>query len=212
MGSTKLYDSNDTWMAALKPYYGENEYLRCCPMAVEPQNPIGGGYEFSHWPSDPKFKAWGAFADMYDSWAEPNMYGSYGLNSWIHYIHPKTTNYQWADYIDAEARKTMWQTINVKGAQGIPLMMDAGWFDTWPDNDNLPPEYDGDFYGGDIEEEIKFVCINRHNGYVNIVFMDGSARKVGLKELWKLKWNRRSDLNAPTPEWPQWMEGFKDYD
>jgi hypothetical protein len=39
-----------------------------------------------------------------------------------------------------------------------------------------------------------------------------SARKVGLKELWWLKWHKGFDLNADPPVWPAWMENFKDYD
>jgi len=54
-------------------------------------------------------------------------------------------------------------------------------------------------------------CINRHEGTVNGAFVDFSVRKIGLKELWKLKWHRNSDLNAATPEWPVWMKKFKDY-
>ena len=40
-------------------------------------------------------------------------------------------------------------------------------------------------------------CINRHNGYVNGLFCDWSVRKVGLKELWTLKWHRNFDINGP---------------
>jgi len=64
-----------------------------------------------------------------------------------------------------------------------------------------------------------FSCINRHIGYANVLFMDWSSRKVGLKELWTLKWHRQYDTVGswttaggvvPT-DWPQWMKGFKDY-
>jgi hypothetical protein len=52
-----------------------------------------------------------------------------------------------------------------------------------------------------------------------MVFLDGSVRKVGLKELWTLKWfpqydtaNRWTKAGGVRPEdWPQWMRGFKDY-
>ncbi len=53
-----------------------------------------------------------------------------------------------------------------------------------------------------------------------MLFRDWSVRKVGLKELWTLKWDdRRFDTNGPwtmaggvQPEdWPAWMRGFKDY-
>jgi len=62
-------------------------------------------------------------------------------------------------------------------------------------------------------------CIPRHDGFVYLLFMDWSVRKVGLKELWKLKWHRAFNTVAlwtkaggvrPT-DWPKWMQRFKDY-
>jgi prepilin-type processing-associated H-X9-DG protein len=79
-----------------------------------------------------------------------------------------------------------------------------------------PPEYDGQLPGNGIND-IWRVCINRHSGYVNVNFMDFSARKVGLKELWELKWSRKwftdrsGNPDYDPPAWPQWMEKFKDY-
>ena len=106
-----------------------------------------------------------------------------------------------------------WRNANVKGASNIPLLLDSMWIDAWPDTNNEPPPRDGDFYGSGPagSKQIRMFCINRHNGTVNGAFLDFSVRKISLKELWKLKWHRNSDLNAPTPEWPDWMKGFKDY-
>ena len=64
-----------------------------------------------------------------------------------------------------------------------------------------------------------YSCINRHEGGVNALFMDWSVRKVGLKELWTLKWHREFDTTNPwtraggvqPDDWPEWMRGFKDY-
>ena len=61
--------------------------------------------------------------------------------------------------------------------------------------------------------------INRHNGYVNGLFMDWTVRKIGLKELWTLKWNKDFDTanrwtlagGVQPEDWPEWMRGFKDY-
>ncbi len=63
------------------------------------------------------------------------------------------------------------------------------------------------------------VCINRHEGAINILFMDWSVRKVGLKGLWLHKWDPEFDTAGPwtkaggvAPEdWPAWMRRFKDY-
>jgi prepilin-type processing-associated H-X9-DG protein len=62
-------------------------------------------------------------------------------------------------------------------------------------------------------------CLNRHDGTVNCLFWDWSVRKVGLKELWTLKWCPAWDTAGPwtkaggvQPEdWPPWMRQFKDY-
>ena len=55
-------------------------------------------------------------------------------------------------------------------------------------------------------------CVNRHGGFVNGVFFGSSVRKIGLKELWKLRWHRKYDINAELPIWPDWMRKFKNYD
>ncbi|KPL23365.1 MAG: hypothetical protein AMJ75_06270 [Phycisphaerae bacterium SM1_79] len=66
---------------------------------------------------------------------------------------------------------------------------------------------------------MKRVCINRHNGYINGLFMDWTVRKIGLKELWTLNWHRGYDTSGPwtkaglvqPSDWPEWMRRFKDY-
>jgi prepilin-type processing-associated H-X9-DG protein len=80
---------------------------------------------------------------------------------------------------------------------------------------NDEPPSSENHYGNDI----KCFCINRHNGYVNSLFLDWSVRKIGLKELWTLKWDKQYDTAGPwtraggvqTDDWPEWMRNFKDY-
>jgi hypothetical protein len=53
----------------------------------------------------------------------------------------------------------------------------------------------------------------------NGAFMDFSVRRIGLKELWTLKWHRKFDTagewtkaGGVLPEdWPEWMWNFTDY-
>jgi prepilin-type processing-associated H-X9-DG protein len=62
-------------------------------------------------------------------------------------------------------------------------------------------------------------AMDRHGGGINMLFMDWSVRKVGIKELWTLKWTKEFDRAGPwtkaggvQPEnWPQWMRRFRDY-
>jgi len=71
----------------------------------------------------------------------------------------------------------------------------------------------------DVLTSIGRSCINRHDGGVNCLFLDWSVRKVGLKELWTLKWGDHWPTDGPwtkrggaKPEdWPPWMRRFKDY-
>jgi hypothetical protein len=67
-----------------------------------------------------------------------------------------------------------------------------------------PPAYDGDPSTGNTDE-MRRVCINRHNMAVNIAFLDFSVQKTRLKKLWYLHWHRNWDITAP-PVWPPWLE------
>jgi hypothetical protein len=52
-----------------------------------------------------------------------------------------------------------------------------------------------------------------------MLFLDWSVRKVGLKELWTLRWSPGFNTAGPwtkaggvrPDDWPEWIRGFKDY-
>ena len=85
-----------------------------------------------------------------------------------------------------------------------------------------PPSYDGDRWVSDADAMNRF-CLNRHDGNVSVIFMDYHVQKVGLKQLWTLKWSR--DFNVVNPwtiaggvtpgDWKNygtgWMAKFQDY-
>jgi len=101
----------------------------------------------------------------------------------------------------------------------VPILLDCAMGGAFPWQKSEPPAYEDDISSGPTSPNMKFFCINRHNGAVNGLFLDWSVRKVGLKELWTLKWDEKFDTaNAWTkaggvqPEdWPQWMRRFPDY-
>ncbi len=191
------------WQCVLRPYYTDIGELRCCPQAMKPAVPEGGGYGSS----GSTFLAWGVFNDTV-RFAEPGDYGSYGLNGWLYSGRP---------FVPPE--KNYWKGYhNVPQPSNVPLILDCLWIDGWPSPTNAPPTAgDGRVYGN-VSMMGRF-CINRHNGFVNGAFMDVSVRKLGLKELWKLKWHRNFDTEGPytlagkvTPDdWPEWIRPFKDY-
>ena len=101
-------------------------------------------------------------------------------------------------------------------------MADGAWrSDGQPFPTDKPPAYDGEPRTGvgTSGNEMRVFCIDRHDGAVNVLFMDWTTRKAGLKELWTLKWHRSFNTAGPwtragfaRPEdWPQWMRHFKDY-
>ena len=102
----------------------------------------------------------------------------------------------------------------------MPVLLDCVYMDAGPHSFDSPPVYEGEIgpFG-----DMKFFCIDRHDGGINTLFLDFSVRKVGLKELWTLQWHpgwsARMRSHSPwtkaggvQPEdWPKWMRGFKDY-
>lgn len=112
----------------------------------------------------------------------------------------------------------LWGSCLVKGAGCVPVYLDCRKPYGHPSATDPPPEYE------DAEKAISMwgmwvYVMNRHNGGINSLFLDWSVRKVGLKELWTLKWSpdydtagRWTKAGGVQPEdWPQWMRGFKEY-
>jgi len=203
--------NTDYWMEALRPYYGNEHDLRCCPMATKPESTTG---------SVPgTFTAWGIFAgddcgEQATWWAPATQcdYGSYGMNAWVCNPPPDAPFFQQHD-----VAKNNFRTFQVKGAARVPLLGDEQWVDCWPMQTDLVPEYEGEPCGNysDYSHMVR-VCLSRHNAYVNWVFMDYSVRRVGLKELWRLYWHKGYQVNDPSPtDWDDpdhWMFGMRDYD
>jgi len=151
--------TSDTWIGALRPHY-RNAKIRVCPTAVKPFSEGGQG----------PFSAWGIFGPGETrTWAGPRDdgdYGSYGMNE-MAYNPPASVTNRASEY---------WRTVTVANAGEVPLFFDCIWFDVFPRDTDPPPAFDADVTGG----EMKRVCINRHDGYANYLFMDSSLRKVGL--------------------------------
>ena len=131
--------------------------------------------------------------------------GSYGANGYI-INSPAELDYQLG-----RPTKYNWRTNLVKGAANIPLFLDALWVDGWPEHFDDPQTFEEWWQDEMGSNEMRRFCGNRHNGFVNCVFFDFTVRRVGLKELWRLKWNRAYNVNVDPPDWPPWMKEFKDY-
>jgi hypothetical protein len=134
----------------------------------------------------------------------PRFRGSYGLNYCLFDRNFDTS-------ISTQMRLP-WRGLDVfslRDRTWIPALLDCK--SPWErfGNDEQPPQ----------SQEGRGSCINRHKAYINSLFLDWSVRRIGLKELWTLKWNGQFNTanrwtiagGVRPDDWPMWMREFKDY-
>jgi prepilin-type N-terminal cleavage/methylation domain-containing protein len=194
------------WITVLRSqYYTKMEILRC-PLATKRR--VGG----DEWggPFNTYYMPVGG-SGTHGGGEEP----SYGMNDWVSNPLPGVTK------IQGRPTANNWRRSSAaKYPDRVPVFADCMWrgggpFESGEKGD--PPATDGAWSGAGAE--IEHFCINRHERYINSLFMDWSVRRVGLKELWKLKWHRNFNTAGPwtraggcTPgKWPAWMQRFTDY-
>ena len=194
------------WFDLLRPYLDDNNDLHCCPTATRVRQLYGEYTGVSG-----KFSAWGKFIGGPGAYPTSlrGSYGSYGINTYV------------CDPSAATGRdpEWFWRTPNVSPADKIPLLFDCFWIDAFPMAYDEPPQFDGDLSSSGHMNAMKNVCINRHNAAINMLFLDFSVGKVGLKELWELTWHRLwreqyEQAGCPPTAWndpDHWMYNMKDF-
>jgi prepilin-type N-terminal cleavage/methylation domain-containing protein len=181
--------------------------IACCPIAVKPgdhgsfSGTLGRGSR--HW------HVQGTIGSTFEAWQltspGPPFSSSYGFNEWLFEA--------WS----ADLRQVGLRRAGIyclKGKTKIPVLLDCALYGDRPRERDRPPMFEDFFF-----LKMGSFCLNRHDAHTNGLFLDWSVRKVGVKELWTLKWNMSFDTQGPwtkaggaRPEdWPEWMRGFKDY-
>lgn len=187
-------------------YHGvRTEGIACCPMA----NKGNGPGSFTTVSSDVLWmegKLGATFAPWEITRPGPPFRMSYGLNN-----HVFSHSFDGPGVLGTFSLYT--DIFSLKRRDGIPLLLDAvSPTVSLPFESVPPPPREPSGSAGEI-------CINRHEGTLNSLFLDWSVRSVGLKELWTLKWHLQWDTrgrwtkagNVQPEDWPEWMRGFKDY-
>ena len=179
-----------------------------CPTATKPVIDQEGGILNDY----TIYNAWGIFMNGGDYDFGPHgISGSYGLNSYF----LKSTRDTWGSGVPASDG---WRNFyQVKKPTRVPLFLDALRFDLWPAPDDAANNDESRGWKG--ATDMARACINRHQGFVCSAFADGSARKVGLKELYVLKWHKRFDTAGPytiaggvtAEKWPKWLRRYADH-
>ena len=181
----------------LRPYYEDIDFLKC-PSATKTVRD-GGRTPNACWEEGSPTKAKYSTRSSDDGLVNIDYVGSYTFNGWCMSIETGNRTFE-----------HLWITPDVKQGDRVPLMMDGSG--QWAQNvvplpEDEPPEYEGGPQIGSNEGEITRVCINRHQGGTNILYLDMSVRKTTLKELWEIDWSkywRENDI--PLPDWPVWVE------
>jgi hypothetical protein len=110
-----------------------------------------------------------------------------------------------------------WGSPAMAGAQYAPVQMDGQWKDMQPFPSDVPLDTEEAVWTRHAQE-MQRACVKRHAPYsVFSLMLDWSVRKVTIKELWLLHWNRdwpdmcdpASPFGLPNP-WPAWMEDVMD--
>jgi prepilin-type N-terminal cleavage/methylation domain-containing protein len=168
------------WPYFYKPYY-KDPTMRFCP-AAENTGRVGGSTG-----------VWNLKYGSYDPTTDKTLWvqgengpptGSFGMSRFVENIM--------GSYSTDVA---FWRRADIKGGDKVPVFFDCQYNYNLAKPEAVPPEYDGDWSVGDTQAAS---AITRHgDGFVDVLFMDWSVRRVGLKELWMLKWSRTYDTCGP---------------
>jgi len=214
-----------------RAYLDHQQELTLCPMTSKPQgdNPVSGSVSGS------VFKSWKETMPnglSHKSRPYVKFYSSYGGNSAFINPHAGRGNFFGFQSLIKCNPATLPLFFDSKVHFGGPRVAEKDKKTT--DGIGRPVPYEEQFapaishmptlvvsdayyyYGSGYSGTI---CIDRHNGGINMLFADMSGRKVGLKELWKLKWNAKYDTNnsytlaggVQQTDWPKWMWKLSDY-
>ena len=192
----------------------QTEGIALCPMATRRSIRTGTGTA-THTTGSVTWQVERRSGSTFSAWEiisfSPPFRCSYGLNN---ALFPKEPHYPERHLLYGKYYPYLFSIRNVAG---IPVLADSVNPSGAPKDDftfGKPPPTDSGLNYGSWP-----FCINRHNEHINMLFLDWSVKKIGLKELWTLKWYPGFDTAGPwtksggikPEEWPEWMRNFKDY-
>ena len=196
------------WAYVLRQAYSKKPALLLCPnatrrwkkdaareIAVDPDNPNvedhGGPTTASMFPMDDP-----------TSIAKPPkpIIASYGENCYVYNPPPNVPE------IQSRPTTRNWRKLEAaRRPTETPIMGDCMWRGGGPHHTLSPPSFNGQWDGAGAE--FNHFAILRHGKGIQLVFFDGSARRVRTRDLWYLQWNKefKTDLPHPANFFPAWM-------
>ena len=204
-GRGKNEGGDGIWVETLRGYYqNAGKEIRTCPTATkiegEGAEPFFTAFDLN-WAS----QGYAGGSEHFGAESLEDKYrGSYGVNNWCY------------KRMGGTPAAEFWGRSDIRGAGQIPLFLDCWRYGGSPRDNNqahsrIPVSY-GQLTGSG--SGMNRFCLDRHNGYVNVLFLDFSLKKVSLKGLWDLRWGTTYNRNGhyyKTQEWPDWMKAIPEY-
>lgn len=198
------------WIQPLKQYMEDDIDILLCQKAR--LNP-GPGYAGDPGRSDNRQfhpqkgnDCWGSRDQFPAPTANEWTYASYSPNAWM--MDP-TGMPGWGGGAGAFEKQFWGKIENVTAPYQVPLFQDGKWVDVWPKDTDIPREEEWGKVGNG-QGSMNQLAHTRHGIKTNLVFMDGSARRTDIKDLWRLKWHREFNTGNPYSQddapWPAWMK------
>lgn len=210
--SPAINNESGEWMGTLRRYYS-NPNIRLCPTARTFRSELAPGNQFNN-NMDNSLISWGIFGTNgypVAYWGTPGDYGSYGMNAWA--MNPPDSAI--GTYMQSPATE-YWRKISPSGGNPtqIPTFADAVYDGSPPLDRDTPVTHKGWYIlSGSAGSGMSNFSIPRHSGRrpTDFCFADGSARIVGIKELWSLNWSRSFNTTymASLNSWPAWMNSYQ---
>lgn len=189
------------------------EGIARCPMAAEPTDAGGGSSPSDRFGSVEwrvVIKMGGTFSAWQIKEPGPPFLCSYGFNGWL-------IDFQLRPFRRPTTRPQPrgLNVFSLTERYKFPLLLDCMGPAFRPSENERPPSHRSALA---VSQMAPF-CMDRHDGHTNSLFLDWSVRKVGLKELWTLKWHCYFDTAGPwttaggvqPTDWPEWMRTLTDY-
>jgi prepilin-type processing-associated H-X9-DG protein len=180
------------WIQVLKLKSGLPEEVYLCPAAADLSTDFGSATH--SWSMNMRFPE-----------GQAMVASSYGINGWLRREDQSPMPVlRWSG-----GTAEHFFTVNSPNPETIPVLGDATWQDGWPRADNRTPPnlMDGDRgrQGSEFspnENMLARFTINRHDGAINIGFLDGHAEALKLGDLKRLRWHNgfvAQDWDPPLP-------------
>lgn len=185
------------WIQPLKQYNKNNTDILLCAKAKLHPDDVSGEDTFH--PAKHN-ECWGSRDRPPAPTAGEWTWASYAPNAWM--MNPAEGT--WGAMVN---QGEFWGKLTkVPAPYQVPLFQDSRWVDVWPlDTDQPRDEEWGEGGSGDMRQ----IALTRHGLKTDVTFMDGSSQRTDIKDLWRLKWHRKFNLNNPYVQedapWPAWM-------